>query len=35
MHKSWQKGWLYDSDLNAGITNVHGNEKAARGNGLF
>jgi hypothetical protein len=23
------------SDLNAGITNVHGNEKAARGNGLF
>jgi hypothetical protein len=23
------------SDLNAGITNVHGNEKAARGQGLF
>ncbi|EKX32484.1 phycoerythrin alpha subunit 15 [Guillardia theta CCMP2712] len=34
-HKSWQKGWAYDSDLNAGATNVHGNEKAAKGNGLF
>eukprot|EP00960_Hanusia_phi_P021661 641912-Hanusia_phi.AAC.1 len=51
-HKSWQKGWAYDSDLNAGTllppvllhrlfpppsgaTNVHGNEKAAKGNGLF
>mmetsp|Transcript_4947 Transcript_4947/g.10064 ORF Transcript_4947/g.10064 Transcript_4947/m.10064 type:complete len:145 (-) Transcript_4947:296-730(-) len=35
LHNTWQKGWAYDSDLNAGITNVHGNEKAAKGKGLF
>mmetsp|Transcript_54397 Transcript_54397/g.128321 ORF Transcript_54397/g.128321 Transcript_54397/m.128321 type:complete len:178 (+) Transcript_54397:41-574(+) len=32
---TWQRGWGFDSDLNAGITNVHGNEKAAKGKGLF
>mmetsp|Transcript_49541 Transcript_49541/g.101132 ORF Transcript_49541/g.101132 Transcript_49541/m.101132 type:complete len:179 (-) Transcript_49541:147-683(-) len=32
---TWQRGWGFDSDLNSGISTVHGNEKAAKGSGVF